>query len=593
MNRSVPPGRADKATMSSTGRPALGEPGPVLREGVGPGAGALSPAASGMGPRRAPCGRPAHAVRPRVERGAVTAADGLVLVDKPAGITSHDVVAATRRLAATRKVGHAGTLDPMATGLLVVGVGRATRLLTYLVGADKAYLATIRLGQETLTEDAQGEVTAARGCPGPGSPPDWEQTLGARIEAALSGLRGPIMQVPSAVSAIKVDGVRSYTRVREGQEVTLGARPVTIHELNLLAQPRPATAADATAVVDLEVQVVCSSGTYVRALARDLGASLGCGAHLTALRRTRVGPFAVGEAVGLDALSTQVEADAATESPQGLAVLPLPDAARRCFASVELSEAEARALGYGQYLPVAVLDRARSPQHPIASKAVRGTDSRHLAAGFAPDGALVALLAPQGSNARPVLVFPRPGQDGPLGAGGADRAGKRSGKPGLQDYRTTGQTGQEVRATMTQQMDNRAGGRTGRGCACGHHGHHAPNSANEPEMAPVVQASGEEHRRPEPAEPLEPAGERGAAGLAMAATTTAALDNSPTGPTAWEQEDEAFSGVAPGRKEGNVLGLRDVSAPASQGCGCGGHGRGHHQDAEGGRHGGHCGCHGH
>lgn len=429
MNRSVPPGQADKATMSSAGRPALGEPGPVLREGVGPGAGALSPAAGGMGPRRAPCGRPAHAVRPRVERGAVTAADGLVLVDKPAGITSHDVVAATRRLAATRKVGHAGTLDPMATGLLVVGVGRATRLLTYLVGADKAYLATIRLGQETLTEDAQGEVTAARGCPGPGSPPDWEQTLGARIEAALSGLRGPIMQVPSAVSAIKVDGVRSYTRVREGQEVTLGARPVTIHELNLLAQPRPATAADATAVVDLEVQVVCSSGTYVRALARDLGASLGCGAHLTALRRTRVGPFAVGEAAGLEALSTQVEADAATESPQGLAVLPLPDAARRCFASVELSEAEARALGYGQYLPVAVLDRARSPQHPIASKAVHGTDSRHLAAGFAPDGALVALLAPQGSNARPVLVFPRPGQDGPLGAGGADRAGKRPGKP--------------------------------------------------------------------------------------------------------------------------------------------------------------------
>lgn len=148
-----------------------------------------------------------------------------------------------------------------------------------------------------------------------------------------------------------------------------------------------------------------------------------------------------------------------------------------------------------------------------------------------------------------------------------------------------------MRATMTQQMDNRAGGRTDRDCACGHHGHHAPNSANEP--APAVQASGEEHRRPGPAEPLDPAGEQGAAGLAMAATTTAALDDSPTGPTAWEQEDEASSGVAPGRKEGNVLGLRDVSAAASQGCGCGGHGRGHHQDAEGGRHGGHCGCHGH
>ena len=338
-------------------------------------------------------GRPGGA-RPRVARGAVTAGDGLLLVDKPQGITSHDVVAAARRLAATRKVGHAGTLDPMATGLLVLGVGRATRLLTFLVGADKTYRATVRLGQETLTEDAEGETTRAAGCSSAPQP--------QRLDEALAALTGQIRQVPSAVSAIKVGGVRSYARVRQGQQVELDARPVTIHELALLDQPRPGRAQDGTPVVDLDLHVTCSSGTYVRALARDLGACLGCGAHLTSLRRTRVGPFDVDEADTLDALSARVEADAATARPQGLALLSMSRAARRCFEVVELTEDQARAAGHGQLLPGSLLEGARPPARPIASKAAGG---QRLVAGFAPDGVVVALLAPKGSRARPLLVL--------------------------------------------------------------------------------------------------------------------------------------------------------------------------------------------
>ncbi|RRD29985.1 tRNA pseudouridine(55) synthase TruB [Actinomyces bowdenii] len=349
--------------------------------------------------------------RPRVARGAVGAADGLLLVDKPAGISSHDVVAAARRLAATRKVGHAGTLDPMATGLLVLGIGRATRLLTYLVGADKDYEATLRLGQETLTEDAEGEITAGAGC----RPEDLPAAL---LSTALGSLTGEIMQVPSAVSAIKVGGVRSYARVRQGEAVELAARPVTVSSLDLRGQPRGATAADGTAVVDLDLGVSCSSGTYVRAIARDLGAALGCGAHLTALRRTRVGPFDVGEAKTLEALSAQVEADAASTRPGGLRVLGLSEAARRCFPAVELTEAEAGALGHGQALPASTLERAQAPAHPITPKSEASPghqDSQEAApgdagpgpvvAGFAPDGAVVALLAARGSRARPVLVL--------------------------------------------------------------------------------------------------------------------------------------------------------------------------------------------
>lgn len=347
--------------------------------------------------------------RPEVPRGAVTAADGLLVLDKPAGLTSHDLVALTRRMAATRKVGHAGTLDPMATGVLILGIGRATRFLTYLVGADKTYEATVRLGQETLTEDADGEVTASRGCsaPGhPGSPLDG-------LDGALAALTGDIEQVPSAVSAIKVDGVRSYARVRGGEDVELPARPVTIRALVLLGEPRPAVAEDGIAVVDLDLRVTCSSGTYVRALARDLGRALGCGGHLTALRRTAVGPFTLDDARALEAVTAEV-VDGATaaergEDPSGLATTPLEEVARRCFDAVALTEAETRALGYGQPLPAELLDRAERLDAPVIPKHLRGADgaqeAREVVAGFAPDGGLVALLTRKGSRARPLLVL--------------------------------------------------------------------------------------------------------------------------------------------------------------------------------------------
>ncbi|MBW3069698.1 tRNA pseudouridine(55) synthase TruB [Actinomyces sp. 594] len=324
-----------------------------------------------------------------VPRGSVTSPDGLLIVDKPAGVTSHDVVAMTRRMAATRKVGHAGTLDPMATGVLLLGIGRATRFLTYLVGADKNYLATARLGQTTLTEDADGELTSSVGCqPGP--------DLTARIDTALASLTGEIMQVPSAVSAIKIDGVRSYARVRGGEDVALPARPVTIHALTRVGEIRPSTAADGTALVDLDLRVHCSSGTYVRALARDLGAALGCGAHLTSLRRTGAGPFTVDDAATIASLSAVVAAG------QALPVLPLAAVARRCFPAVDLDEAEARALRYGQRLPAAVLDRAQAPEHPVVPKAA----APGVAAGFDPAGGLVALLTHKGGDTRPVLVLP-------------------------------------------------------------------------------------------------------------------------------------------------------------------------------------------
>ena len=343
--------------------------------------------------------------RPDVPRGAVTAADGILVVDKPPGLTSHDVVGATRRLAATRKVGHAGTLDPMATGLLLLGIGRATRFLTYLVGADKTYEATVRLGVETTTEDADGEIVAARGC----RPSDLPE---ARLQAALTALTGPIQQVPSAVSAIKVDGVRAHQRVRDGQDVELQARPVTIHELRLTAEPRKAIVEADGALsdgpdvveVDIDILVSCSSGTYVRALARDLGRALGCGAHLTALRRSAVGPFDIDEAHTLADLSAQVETDASSPEPHGVTTLPLEEVARRCFEQLALTEGEARALRYGQPLDAEVLERGEAPEGRRLQASAK-TAEQCVVAGFAPGGRLVALLRHQGPRARPVLVL--------------------------------------------------------------------------------------------------------------------------------------------------------------------------------------------
>ena len=268
---------------------------------------------------------------------------GLLIVDKPQGITSHDVVSRTRRLAHTRRVGHAGTLDPMATGVLVLGISKATRLLTWITDHSKRYEAQVRFGVETTTEDAEGEVTSTKGCEGL----DNEE-----IEAVLSRFRGTISQVPSAVSAIKVNGKRAYARVRAGEDVKLEPREVEISLLEAQGQPRShrveyALEGKSTQVncVDLNVVVECSAGTYIRALARDLGNALGCGAHLTSLRRTRVGEFSIDSAHTLQSL------DEAAEQSGGEASLPLTslsDAAREMFPCLLLSEAEAGAFSHGQ-----------------------------------------------------------------------------------------------------------------------------------------------------------------------------------------------------------------------------------------------------
>ena len=286
---------------------------------------------------------------------------GLVIVDKPAGMTSHDVVARMRRIAGTRRIGHAGTLDPMATGVLVLGVDKATRLLNHLVLADKAYSATIRLGQSTLTDDAEGEFVGGA----------TAATLTEDdVRSAMLPLTGDIAQVPSSVSAIKVGGQRSYKRVREGAAVQLAARPVTVRRFDLMGLRRPT--AD---LLDVDVDVECSSGTYVRALARDLGASLGVGGHLVALRRTRVGPFTLAVARTLDEI-------AGLDDP---VVMPLADAVRSTMPVREVSADEARALSYGK-----ALDPAGIP----------GTYGA-----FGPDGTALALLREGDGRAQPVLVF--------------------------------------------------------------------------------------------------------------------------------------------------------------------------------------------
>jgi tRNA pseudouridine55 synthase len=280
---------------------------------------------------------------------------GLVVVDKPAGFTSHDVVARLRRILGTRKIGHAGTLDPMATGVLVCGVGRGTKLLGHLALDTKAYAATVRLGVATATDDAEGEVLATA---------DASAVGDTAIAAAMAALTGAIEQVPSSVSAIKVDGKRAYARVRAGEEVVLPARPVTVSEFRLLARRGS----------DLDVVVECSSGTYVRALARDLGAALAVGGHLTALRRTRVGPFTLEHARTLE----ELERDPALS-------LSLDAAVAVAFPRRDLDAALAADIAHGRPLPAAGLT---------------GTYGV-----FAPDGRALALVAERGERARPVVVL--------------------------------------------------------------------------------------------------------------------------------------------------------------------------------------------
>ena len=308
--------------------------------------------------------------RPKAYADRPVPPDGLVIVDKPGGWTSHDVVGKMRRLVGTRRVGHAGTLDPMATGVLVLGIERATRLLGHLALTSKEYEATIRLGQRTITDDAEGEVTEQ-------APAERvAEVADAAVADGIGKLSGEIMQVPSSVSAIKVDGVRSYARVRSGDEVKLAPRPITVHEFEL----REVRWLPAEGLIDLDVRVVCSSGTYIRALARDLGEQLGVGGHLTALRRTRVGPYTLAEAEPLAALTALVEAG------QAVPVLPIADAAGAAFPRYDADEEQAKAIAHGGPLPA----RGLGPG-PIAV--------------FAPDGAFLALVEEQGRRCKPIAVF--------------------------------------------------------------------------------------------------------------------------------------------------------------------------------------------
>ena len=327
---------------------------------------------------------------------------GLVVVDKPSGPTSHDVVARVRRLAATRKVGHAGTLDPMATGVLVLGVGKATKLLTWVTGHSKTYEATIRLGVATTTDDAEGEVLNARGCPE--LPPQ-------RLEEAIGRLRGDILQVPSTVSAIKVDGKRAYALAREGADVVLEARPVSIHRFDVLAAPRilDLDVEDGgqnrrIRAVDVDVVVDCSSGTYIRALARDLGEDLGCGAHLTALRRTRVGDFGLGDALTLDQLehrSLPPLERGAEPAPEHVGVsriplIPLGEAATAMFPALHLTADEASRFAHGQA-------PRRTREQIDAARADRPDATRFAV--IAPDGAVMGIVEAQGQRVKTLLVF--------------------------------------------------------------------------------------------------------------------------------------------------------------------------------------------
>ncbi len=284
---------------------------------------------------------------------------GLVVVDKPGGVTSHDVVGRCRRIFGTRKVGHAGTLDPMATGVLVVGIERATKILGLLTVTDKSYAATLRLGQTTSTEDAEGEVLQIVSADG---------ITDAQIGEAVAGLRGDIAQVPSAVSAIKVRGKRAYQLAREGQAVELAARNVRIDRFDVLAVRRH------DGLVDVDVEVDCSSGTYIRALARDVGATLGVGGHLTALRRTRVGRFGLDHARTLDELAEQPQLS-----------YSLDEACLQSFPRRDLTA-----------------DQAEDTRH---GRALKPTGIEGVYAAAAPGGQVIALLTDHANGTKPVVVL--------------------------------------------------------------------------------------------------------------------------------------------------------------------------------------------
>ncbi|NKY96923.1 tRNA pseudouridine(55) synthase TruB [Nocardiopsis alborubida] len=291
------------------------------------------------------------------------AESGVVVVDKPADWTSHDVVARTRGLARTRRVGHAGTLDPMATGVLVLGIEKGTKLLGHLTLTEKVYEATIRLGLTTNTDDAEGEPLVRT---------DASGVREEAVRAAVDKLTGQIQQVPPQVSAIKVDGKRAYKSAREGKEVALKARTVTVAEFTV-TDVRRVSDADG-GFVDVDAAVTCSSGTYIRSLARDMGADLGVGGHLTALRRTRVGPYDLSRARTLDELAEE------------FTQVPLAEAVAAAFPARALSEDEEQRIRHGNRI-----DPDGSGNGPVGL--------------FAPDGRVIALGENRRDHMKPVVVF--------------------------------------------------------------------------------------------------------------------------------------------------------------------------------------------
>ena len=293
---------------------------------------------------------------------------GLVLIDKPQGWTSHDVVAKLRKIAGTRRVGHAGTLDPMATGLLLIGINSATKLLTFLVGEDKTYFATIRLGASTITDDKESEFIEF------GDEEKIQSLNQANVEKALDVFRGSIMQVPSSVSAIKVDGARAYAKVRSGEDVTLSARSVEISKFEITNSSRRVSE-DGKTFFDVEVHVDCSSGTYIRALARDLGRSLGVGGHLTALRRTRIGRYSIDQAQQLEGLTSE-----------SLDVLDISQAAKQQFNLRNLNDQEVIDLRHGKRLKA----------NGECEKPFAGIDK---------NGKLIAMLNVSGQAVKSLAVF--------------------------------------------------------------------------------------------------------------------------------------------------------------------------------------------
>lgn len=284
---------------------------------------------------------------------------GLLVIDKPAGMSSHDVVARVRRLAGTRKVGHAGTLDPMATGVLLVGVNKTTRLLGHLMLGQKAYDATVRLGASTSTDDAEGEVVSRSSA---------RAVSEEALRQAVKAFVGEIEQVPSSVSAVKVDGQRAYARVRAGQAVRLAPRRVRIEALEVTGFRREGD------YVDADISLRCSSGTYVRAVSRDLGSTLGVGGHLTMLRRTSVGRFGVATARTLEELAAAFE------------MVPIAEVARGCFPAYSLDETQAREVGFGRRLEIDL-----GTSGPVAM--------------FDGSGEFLALYENRDTQAVPVAVF--------------------------------------------------------------------------------------------------------------------------------------------------------------------------------------------